>query len=115
METTPDSPVEEDLDKICPAAPLLASMAGRWKTHVLYVLGERGPTRFGALRRTLPDVSPKMLTQRLRELEADSLVWREQEMTIPPKVTYGLSDDGYAVHAVLVGLEPIAEQRRDKA
>jgi len=44
---------------------------------------------------------------RLRELEADGLVWREQENTIPPKVTYGLTETGLAVHAVLKSLERI--------
>jgi DNA-binding HxlR family transcriptional regulator len=46
-------------------------------------------------------ISPKVLTQRLRELEADGLVWREHEPTIPPKVTYGLTEMGLDVHTAL--------------
>jgi DNA-binding HxlR family transcriptional regulator len=48
-----------------------------------------------------------VLTTRLRELEADGLVWREQENSIPPKVTYGLTETGLAVHAVLKDIEKI--------
>ena len=55
-------------------------------------------------------VSPKMLTQRLRELEADALVWREQEPTIPPKVTYGLTPMGCEVHAALKGFDAPARR-----
>ena len=110
-ETRPDANGAE-LNAVCPAAPLLTALAGQWKTQLLHVLGERGPRRFGALRRILPAISPKMLTQRLRELEADALIWREQEPTIPPKVTYGLTGHGRAVHGVLLGLEPVAADWR---
>lgn len=106
METTPtDVP---DLAAPCPAAPLLDALSGQWKTQLLYVLGESGPHCFGALRRLLPRISPKMLTQRLREMEGDRLIWREQTQTIPPQVTYGLTETGMRVHDVLTGLEPIA-------
>lgn len=68
---------------------------------VVYLLGEHGPARFGVLRRRLEGVSPKVLTQRLRELEADGLLWREQDSTVPPKVTYGLTEMGRDVHGAL--------------
>ncbi len=73
----------------CGADRLLRKLWGQWKTHVIYVLGEQQACRFGVLRRTITGISPKVLTQRLRELEADGLVWREQENTIPPKVPTG--------------------------
>jgi len=92
----------------CPADALLRKLWGQWKTHVIYVLGEQGACRFGVLRRRVAGISPKVLTQRLRELEADGLAWREQENTIPPKVTYGLTATGLAVHGVLKGFDPIA-------
>ncbi len=94
----------------CPADPLLRALWGRWTTHVLYVLGEEGPARFGALRRRLAGVSPKVLTERLRELEAHGLIWREQAPTIPPKVTYGLTEMGREVHAALRGLDAPARR-----
>lgn len=89
----------------CPADPLLRLLWGQWKTHVLQVLGDQGPMRFGQLQRSLPKISSKVLTQRLRELERDGLVWRNHEPTIPPKVTYGLTEMGDDVHRSLKALE----------
>lgn len=97
--TEPRGPIE------CPADPLLRALWGQWTTHVVYALGEAGPLRFGALQRGIAGISPKMLTQRLRELEAHALVWRQQEPTIPPRVTYGLTDHGRAVHMALKGFD----------
>lgn len=108
METTPKDPYSDGHAPYCPADALLRKLWGQWKTHVIYVLGEQGACRFGVLRRTIVGISPKVLTQRLRELEADGLAWREQENTIPPKVTYGLTAVGLAVHTVLKGFDPIA-------
>ncbi|TYB82568.1 winged helix-turn-helix transcriptional regulator [Maritimibacter fusiformis] len=111
METTQKTDLAEPADAVaglpCGADRLLRKLWGQWKTHVIYVLGEQQACRFGVLRRTITGISPKVLTQRLRELEADGLVWREQENTIPPKVTYGLTETGRAVHAVLKGIETI--------
>ena len=59
METTPTG-------SVCRADPLLRALWGHWKTHVIHALGTQGPCRFGALRRTIEGVSPKVLTQRLR-------------------------------------------------
>jgi DNA-binding HxlR family transcriptional regulator len=69
----------------CPADPLLRLLWGQWKAHVVYLLGAHGPARFGVLRQRLDGISPKVLTQRLRELEADGLLWREQEPTVPQR------------------------------
>ena len=89
----------------CPADPLLRILWGQWKAHVIYLLGAHGPARFGVLRQRLDGISPKVLTQRLRELEAAGLLWRAQETTVPPKVTYGLTEMGQDVHAALKGLD----------
>ena len=81
---------------------------GQWKTHVIHALGTHGACRFGVLRRHVAGISPKVLTQRLRELEADGLAWREVVPTIPPEVTYGLTPLGQEVHGVLRGFDPLA-------
>ena len=107
METAPDAPALADL---CPADPVLRALWGQWKTHVLHVLGTRGACRFGVLRRTIAGISPKVLTQRLRELERDGLVWREQTATIPPQVTYGLTERGRHVHGVLRKFDAVAAE-----
>lgn len=107
METTPTHPRDRVQLSKCPADALLRQLWGQWKTHVVYVLGEQESCRFGVLRRAIEGISPKVLTQRLRELEADGLAWREQENTIPPKVSYGLTEAGRAVHVVLKGFDPV--------
>jgi DNA-binding HxlR family transcriptional regulator len=89
----------------CPADQLLRLLRERWKTRVIYLLGEQGPLRFGELRRLLPGISPKVLTQRLRELEADSIAWRQPDTMVPPRVTYGLTGMGNDVHASLKALD----------
>ena len=93
----------------CAADPLLRALWGQWKTHVIHALGKHGACRFGVLRRALGTVSPKVLTQRLRELEADGLVWRQHEPTIPPAVTYGLTPFGRQVHGVLSRFDALAD------
>ena len=110
METIQDT---SELALICPADPVLRALWGQWKTHVLHVLGTQGPCRFGVLRRTITGISPKVLTQRLRELERDELVWREQTQTIPPQVTYGLTERGQRVHSVLRLFDEVATEWAD--
>lgn len=111
METTPKNVLASadavEINMPCAADTLLRKLWGQWKTHVIYVLGEQQACRFGILRRKIAGISPKVLTTRLRELECDGLVWREHENTIPPKVTYGLTETGIAVHAVLKSIEKI--------
>lgn len=100
----------DEMADICPADPILRAIAGRWKTHVLYLLGEDGPARFMVLQRRLAPVSPKVLSSRLKELAQDGLIWREQEQTIPPKVTYGLTEQGHAVHAILKSFDALGRR-----
>lgn len=100
----------ETTREACPADPILRVIAGRWKTHIIYLLGQDGPARFNVLQRRLAPVSPKVLTGRLRELAEDGLIWRKQEATIPPKVTYGLTDLGHEVHDVLKSFDAIGRK-----
>jgi DNA-binding HxlR family transcriptional regulator len=60
-------------------------VGGKWKVLILWTLGS-GPKRFGALRRSVPGVSEKVLAQHLRELERDEVVHREAHDMVPPKV-----------------------------
>lgn len=94
----------------CPADRLLRLLWGEWTTHVLWVLGEFGPQRFGGLRGLIGRVSPKVLSSRLRRMQEDGLIWRTYEKTVPPKVTYGLTDRGRDLHQALKAFEPLAER-----
>jgi DNA-binding HxlR family transcriptional regulator len=98
----------------CPIDRLLRVLWHEWTTHILWVLGANGPTRFGQLRRLVEGISPKVLSTRLRRMETDGLIYRDYEPTVPPKVTYGLTDKGKEIDTVLRGLEAVAANwRRD--
>lgn len=69
-------------------------IGGKYKGRILWHLGLQTVLRYGELSRTLPDITTKMLTQTLRELEDDKLIIRKMYHEVPPKVEYSLSDTG---------------------
>jgi DNA-binding HxlR family transcriptional regulator len=75
----------------CPIRGTLNVFAGRWKSEILWHL-KGGCMRFNQLQRSIGEVSQKMLTQQLRELERDGLVKRTQYPEIPPRVEYEYTD-----------------------
>lgn len=104
----PSSPVG------CPLDALLRVLSGPWTIYILCRLHQNGPTRFGELRRQLVGISAKMLTERLRGLERAEIIYRHQEPTVPPKVTYGLTDEGKELTDVLEQLNTLAQQWKDQ-
>lgn len=84
----------------------LCVMGGKWKPIILYHLGQEGVLRYGQLKRGLPDVTDRMLTRQLRELEQDGLVSRQVYRQVPPRVEYSLTQQG-------LGLFPILKCMRD--
>ena len=71
-----------------PLHRMLGVLAGPWTIYLIWVLSNEGPMRFGALRRRIEGISTKVLTERLRLLEAEGFVTRHYEPTVPPQVTY---------------------------
>jgi DNA-binding HxlR family transcriptional regulator len=112
LDCSPGCPVEGTLDLI----------DGKWKGVVLYHLFE-GTLRFNEIRRRLPNVTQRMLTNQLRELEADGLIIRKIYPQVPPKVEYSLSTRGRTLKPVIkalkawgdahLGVSPIAQDKRD--
>ena len=92
----------------CPIDRMLDRISGPWTTYLLYLLGQNGVMRFGELRAAMPGISPKILTDRLRRLEADGLISREQKPTIPPQVYYNLTARGEELRGVLDALGALA-------
>lgn len=84
----------------CPIEATLGLIGGKWKALILDHLTD-GALRFGNLQRLMPKVTPKMLTQQLRELEKDGLVERHVYPVVPPKVEYELTDFGQTVLPIL--------------
>jgi len=77
----------------CPTRTVLDHVTSKWGVLVIIALSQQG-LRWGELRRTIEGISEKMLASTLRTLEADGLVLREAQATIPPRVDYSLTDRG---------------------
>ncbi len=93
----------------CPVRDVLDHVAAKWTTLILAALGT-GPLRFGELHRALPDISKRMLTQGLRDLERDGLLTRHVHPTKPPSVEYQLSALGQSMLVPLGALIDWAKQ-----
>ncbi len=87
----------------CPVEFTVDVIGGRWRTVLLSWLKE-GVHRYGELRRLVPGISDKMLSQRLRELEADGLITRRDLGTVPPHVEYELTGTGRSLAPALQAL-----------
>lgn len=77
----------------CPVRNVLDQLGDKWSVLIITALAHR-PYRFGELRREIPDISQRMLTQTLRDLQSDGLIEREVFPTTPPSVEYRLSPMG---------------------
>jgi DNA-binding HxlR family transcriptional regulator len=95
-------------DSPCRMGVLLELLTRPWTMHVLWALSHDGPMRFGVLKRQVGGVSSRVLTERLRTLEAAGFVFRHYEQTIPPAVTYGITDRMKDIEKVLAQLEGLA-------
>ena len=88
----------------CPIAPVVDIVFSRWTTPILWTLHESGRQRFVELQRRLDTITPKVLTQRLRQLERDGLVVRTYTPEIPPRVEYEISDLGRSLSPLFAAL-----------
>lgn len=91
-------------DADCPVVREILSRVGdKWSARILALLSER-PMRFSELRRTVPQISQRMLSHTLRCLERDGVLVRAVYPTVPPKVEYGLSPSGRSLLTILDAL-----------
>lgn len=96
MENKPPLPP----DGKCPVEITLGIIGGKWKPLIIYYLMD-GTKRFGELQRCMPEVTRRMLTKHLRELEDDGIVHREVYKEVPPKVEYSLTQFGRTLQPLL--------------
>ncbi|SNR93020.1 MULTISPECIES: helix-turn-helix domain-containing protein [unclassified Azospirillum] len=96
----------------CPVRDVLDQIGDKWSSLILLTLAD-GPQRFSQLHRCVPDISKRMLTQSLRNLERDGLLIRQVFPTKPPAVEYRLSPLGQGILAPLGALVGWAEQHHD--
>lgn len=87
----------------CPVEATLELIGGKYKALILWHLSETR-LRFSELRKVISSATPKMLTQQLRELEAQGLIHREVYPIIPPKVEYSLTELGHSLMPVLISM-----------
>ncbi|NJD04701.1 MAG: helix-turn-helix transcriptional regulator [Ruminiclostridium sp.] len=85
---------------ICPMILVQGIVSGKWKILILWYLSYSS-LRFSDLKKKLPDVTQKMLTQQLRSLEKDKLIYRQIYPVVPPKVEYGLTETGKEIIPIL--------------
>lgn len=89
----------------CSVEAALALIGGKWKGVILYRLLREEVLRFNQLKRYLPNITQRMLTHQLRELERDGLVLRTVYAQVPPKVEYRLSEYGLTLAPVIEALK----------
>ncbi|QBP42728.1 winged helix-turn-helix transcriptional regulator [Paenisporosarcina antarctica] len=85
----------------CEKELTLSIIGGKWKMIIIWYLGKEGTKRFSELKALLPNITPKMMTNQLRELEADQIVHREVYAVVPPKVEYSLTENGVTLMPIL--------------
>ena len=91
--------MQNDKEK-CTITTTLRMMGGKWKSVILWHLINR-TRRFSELKHLIPDITQKMLTQQLRELEEDGLIRRKVYAEVPPRVEYSLTAYGRTLIPVL--------------
>lgn len=99
----------------CNVELTLQVIGGKWKPIIMYRLGDGGTLRFSEVKRSIPNISQKMLTQQLRELEADGVVHREVHPQVPPRVDYSLTELGKSVMPVIESLSRWGRRYEDWA
>ncbi len=106
------APAQEDcqIQIRCPMHRLINLLTGPWTTYILWRIRSEGPQRFGQLKKAMPKISAKVLTERLRMLEEEKIIDRHQEETIPPKVTYSLTKRGHELDKILDEINKLAHK-----
>lgn len=88
----------------CPVGLAVDVLSSRWTTPVLWTLNEFGRQRFVELQRRIDAITPKVLTQRLRQLERDGMIRRDQYAEVPPRVEYEITDLGASLAPIFAQL-----------
>lgn len=90
----------KELNINCPVSATLSLIGGKYKALLLWHLTD-GTRRFNELQKLIPEATAKMLTQQLRELESDGLIFRTVYPVVPPKVEYSLTERGKSLFPIL--------------
>lgn len=88
---------KETQNQFCPVRDVIARVSDKWSMLVIYALGGYGTLRFNELKHKIGDISQRMLTVTLRNLEIDGIVTRKIYAEVPPRVEYQLTELGYSL------------------
>lgn len=99
----------EEVIKACPVEIVLHMIGGKWKGIIIDILSKKS-VRFNEIRRLIPGISQRMLTLQLRELEADGIVKRVVDDTVPPKTEYSLTEQGSKLSSIIDSIRVLGEE-----
>ncbi|MFG2334148.1 winged helix-turn-helix transcriptional regulator [Streptomyces sp. NPDC048604] len=105
---------DRDPELACPVSPVVDIVFSRWTTPILWTLHAHGRLRFVELERQIARITPKVLTQRLRQLERDGLVVRTYHPEVPPRVEYEISELGRSLAPLFAHLAEWAAGHLDR-
>lgn len=94
----------------CSVEAAIGLLDGKWKSIILWHLLEDQVLRFNELGKKIPNITQKMLTRQLRELEEDKIITRKVYPIVPPKVEYSLSSLGLSLSPILIALKEWGDQ-----
>ncbi|GGK04564.1 transcriptional regulator [Lentibacillus kapialis] len=87
--------------ELCRVEDALGILVGKWKPVILLHLLQEGTMRFNELKRSMPEITQKMLTKQLRELEEEDIIERVVYAQVPPKVEYSITEYGTSLEPIL--------------
>ena len=90
-----------DHNQTCPIEYTLEKVSGKWKLIILWHLSNSDLLRYGEIKKSLNDITHKMLSQQLKELESDGFINRVAYPVVPPKVEYSLTEKGKSLLPIL--------------
>lgn len=93
----------KEIEANCPMGVIIDILSGKWKLYILWHLS-RNAVRFNELQKLLPDITQKILTMQLRQLERDNVIYRKVYPEVPPKVEYGLTEIGESLKPILTSM-----------
>jgi len=88
----------------CSVEATLSVIGGRWKSIIIFKLMQNEFLRFGELRKGIEGITQRMLTNQLRELEADKVISRKVYAEVPPRVEYALTEHGRSLEPIMLAM-----------
>lgn len=96
---------------LCPLEGIINTIAKKWAILIITIIGNNEKIRFNDIMESLDGISPKTLTDVLKDLRREGLIHRESFSEIPPRVEYSLTDEGKKLREAMVPLVQWAEMR----